>query len=60
VAARERVRSTLQGQGGGTSGFDPVAFQPTLVIATSDPAVRSILPFEFDPDRDCVAPVAVE
>jgi len=60
VTARERLRDALQSQGVDVSRFDPGNHQSTLVIATSDPAVRSTLPFEFDPARDCVAPVSVE
>ncbi|MGE0704522.1 MAG: hypothetical protein AB7F99_11400 [Vicinamibacterales bacterium] len=60
VTARARLRDALQAQGADVSGFDPNDLQSTLVIATSDPAVRSTLPFEFDPSRDCVAPVSVE
>ncbi len=60
VTARERLRAALQAQGADASSLDPNNVQSTLVIATSDPAVRSTLPFEFDPARDCVAPVSVE
>ncbi len=60
VTVRERLRDALQAQGADVSGFDPSDVQATLVIATTDPAVRSTLPFQFDRARDCVAPVSVE
>jgi len=46
--------------GNGTAAFDATALIPTLVIATSDPAARAILPFEADPARDCLAPVTLQ
>ncbi len=60
VTVRERLRDALQAQGVDVSGFDPSDVQATLVIASTDAAVRSTLPFEFDRARDCVAPVSVE
>ncbi len=55
--ARTEVRTA---HGAEASAFAPTALVPSLVIATSDPAARSILPFEPDPDRDCVAPVTLD
>jgi hypothetical protein len=56
-AARRAAHASV---GSGQSGFDPAALVPTLVIATSDPAARGMLPFMPDPEQDCVAPVSIE
>jgi hypothetical protein len=57
---RERIRAAAAMQEVDVAGFDPSSVVAALVVATSDPAVRIVLPFVPDPDRDCVAPVAVQ
>jgi hypothetical protein len=60
LAARGQVRSALEAQGGDPSRFDPSAVDSTLLIATSDPSTPSTIPFQFDSNRDCIAPIVVE
>jgi hypothetical protein len=55
---RQGAATVLQAHGSSV-GFETRAV-PVLLIAGTELAVRGPLPFQPDPDRDCVAPLVVE
>jgi hypothetical protein len=56
---RDEVARLVDSIGGGIR-FDPRALAPVLLVAASERGLLGPLPFRPDPERDCLAPVAVE
>jgi hypothetical protein len=56
-AFRERLGAQAAAAG---AVFDPAALSPVLIIAASDPMFSRWFPLQADPERDCVAPIAID
>jgi hypothetical protein len=56
---RQQAAALLPGGDGRSSGFDPAALSPAVMIAAADPAFGLWQPLRANPQTDCVAPIRV-